>query len=216
MNADSEEDRRALPRQVGILRGAVAGLADALSMVGVPSALLTAAAEKAIVRRRDEARAILERELAAGDVDLQPKILAQVDESAAIMLRYLRAADEGTRARNLRLMARAFRRQVDEDRADAGSFQQTAASIEDLTDAELRLLGGWLAFGLDRSLFDYREFLGIPNETDESTALYVVAAGLLRNGLVVPASAFGGMAYALAPSAKRLLDDLKADEIREG
>lgn len=216
MTSETEEDRKALNRQVGVLRGVVAIAADTIALAGGPSALLTAAAEKAIAKRREEARTILEGELTAGEVDLEPKIVAQVDESAAIMLRYLRAADEGTRARNLRLMAKAFRRQVEEDRADAGSFQQTAASIEDLTAAELQLLGGWLSFGPDTSLFAYREGMGIENESDSSRELYIVAAGLLRNGLVIPGSAWGGMAYELAPTARRLLEDLEAADIREG
>lgn len=214
MTSDGEEDRKALGRQVGMFRGIATIAADAVSMVGGPGAILTAAAERAITKRRTEARDVLVDELTIGGTNLEPEIIEQVDESAAIMLRYLRAADEGTRTRNLRLLARAFRRQLDQKRANAESFQQTTASIGDLSDAELELLGGWLALGHDKSIFDYRESLGISRE--DGGDIHATAAALMRNGLVLPASAWDSMSFLLAPAALRLLVDLEAEDFKSG
>lgn len=213
---DDRLDRANIDRAENVAGRSLAIISDLIDLSGFPvpgRAMLGRYLEAAVAKRRGIARDIRVEEMRAG-VPLDAAMIAQIDESAAIILRYLRAADEGAHARNLRLLARAFRRQLGKGEADADRFHQTAASIDNLSDAELDLLGTWFAFDPEQNLNALRQQLGMEWEDADRQELYGTAASMLRNGLVIPGSAYGGMAFDLSPAARRLLRDLESADFR--
>src|SRR5687767_13911055 len=84
---------------------------DGLSLLSLPGGSLAAEALARVMRRREgNAREILRTELAAGRIDIA--IAMSEDEAAAILFRYIRAAQEGAARRNLRLLAQVIRGQL--------------------------------------------------------------------------------------------------------
>ena len=83
--------------------------ADLLPVVtGIPlGSTLAESVTRLIDGRRTKARAILIEELSQGKILIES--VAEVDELAAIFLRYIRAAEEGSARLNLRLMAMTIR-----------------------------------------------------------------------------------------------------------
>lgn len=98
-----------LPAAVGAV------VSDVLSVCGVPGAstlgmTFSAAVEGVMARRRDNAREILLGELCKGEAFVDQA--ASIDEWVAVLLRYSRAALEGTARLNLRLMAKVMAAQA--------------------------------------------------------------------------------------------------------
>ena len=189
---------------------ATALASDLAGMIGA-GALVGQAIKEAIDRRRAVARESLIIAISGGAEEFSAAAVAQIDEFAGIALRYMRAAEEGSRERNLRLLAKIVVRQVVSERANAEDFARKAAAIEGLADDELALLGQWFATDPSATLHVINETLGFTEERYSETK--TSAAAMMRLGLVEPLSAWGGMGYLLTPAARRILDELRPEEI---
>ena len=189
---------------------ALALVSDLASVVGL-GALASQAIKEAIERRRSTAREILIQAIATGQEDFEAAAIEQIDEFAGIALRYLRAVEEGARARNLKLLATTMVRQVAGGRANSNDFARKAAAVEGLDDDELQLLGEWLGTNPDATLNEINETLEYSDDRyDEARTL---AAAMMRLGLVAPLNTWGAIGYELTPSAKRILEELTAEEL---
>ncbi|HEY0833797.1 MAG TPA: type II toxin-antitoxin system VapC family toxin [Azospirillum sp.] len=127
---------------IGTLFGAL--IADAASAKGIAiaSALGATVAEavQAIGRRRmEDAREILFDELRLGDKTLEDA--AQVEEIVACLLRYGRAAQEGSARLNLRLMATVMDGLYSKSRLTANEFLYYADILSVLRREEIVIIG---------------------------------------------------------------------------
>lgn len=188
----------------------VALASDLAGMIGA-GAMVGQAIKEAIERRRAAARESLIEAIAGGDEEFNTAAVEQIDEFAGIALRYMRAAEEGIRKRNLRLLAKVIVRSVVDRGANAEVFSQKAAAIEGLTDDELQLLAEWFATDPDDNLHAISEALSYTE--DRYNEARTSAAAMMRLGLVEPISTWGGMGYSLTPAAKRILDELRPEEL---
>lgn len=124
----------------------VAALSDTLSAFGVPGAsVLSAAAKKALqaryARKAEEAREILLGEIRNGRVS---QLDLDLEESAAIMLRYARAVHEGVGRLNLRLLAAVFAGQIAHESVFADEFYRWADVLAGLRPDEVVVLARYL------------------------------------------------------------------------
>ncbi|HVJ44372.1 MAG TPA: hypothetical protein VM639_22915 [Dongiaceae bacterium] len=154
------------------------------------------ALERVMKRREEQAREVLLDELRKGRKTEYEA--ASEDEAAAILFRYLRAAQEGTARRNLRLMAQVIRKQLEACNLVASEFLYFAGLFEDLRREEILILstmwrnrsaepvgrgGAWSA--------TIRELSGTSAFPD-GEMLYAFAIGLMRHGLLRLLSGFDG------------------------
>jgi hypothetical protein len=126
-----------LPAAVGAV------VSDVLSVCGVPGAstvgvAFSAAVEAVMKRRRDNAREILLEELRKGKAFVDRA--ASIDEWVAVLLRYSRAAQEGTARLNLRLMAKVIAGQAQAGALVADEFLRYADALGSLKREEVVLL----------------------------------------------------------------------------
>ena len=89
-------------------------------------------------RRAERARDILLDELSRGEKTVS---VPEVEEAAAVLLRYGRAAQEGAARLNLRLMAKVIAGQVHQQALYADEFLRHADIIAGLRREEVTLLG---------------------------------------------------------------------------
>jgi hypothetical protein len=190
-------------------------LGDGLSLIGYPAAGTAAtgaklALERVMKRREDAAREVLRDELRRGNITAIDT--ASQDEAAAILFRYLRAAQEGTARRNLRLLAQAIRGQAERHALYADEFLRHADCLSSLTREEIKFLGIIIA--------TEREFdrVGIPEndrvakrwkviEEDARMAglisdrkdILALATGLGRNGLIILPQVLSGAVPSPSP-----------------
>ena len=98
-----------------------------------------AAAAQGLLRRRAErARDILVEEIRRGE---RPLGTSEIDEAAALLLRYSRAAHEGASCLNLRLMAKVIARQAHRGALYADEFLRHANTIASLRREEIIVFG---------------------------------------------------------------------------
>lgn len=215
MNEGNVSDKTApdFTRHKNTADRAIAIATDLAGIVGL-GGVASQAIKEAIDRRRSQARESLVEAIAEGRADFEVAAIEQIDEFAGIAIRYMRAAEEGTRARNLRLLAIIFARQVSFRKANSEDFAKKAAAVEGLTDDEMQLFGLWLATDPHATLHQVREKLGFSD--DQYLSLSTTAAAMMRLGLVEPLSAWGGMGYKLTPIAIRVLDELKPADFAGG
>lgn len=116
-----------------------AAAADMVSLVGLPGGtLLGVAIEQLFQRRAEAARQILLDELRSGDKTLND---VEIEEAAAILYRYMRAAHEGAARLNLRLMAKVIASQAHRGNLIADQFLHYANMLESLRREEILALG---------------------------------------------------------------------------
>lgn len=116
-----------------------------------------------------------------------------VDEAAAMMFRYLRAAQEGTARLNLRLMAKIMRGLAAERPIYADQFLRYAEMVAALTREEVILIATLYAKTQDlKENPEWREEALnlakgelVPRVFDSADRFYAVMAAASRTGLVV-------------------------------
>jgi hypothetical protein len=115
--------------------GAIAG--DLFPVVtGIPlGSTLVSSVHRLIDTRRRQARDILIEELSQGRAFIES--ILEVDELAAIFLKYVRAAEEGTARLNLRLMAMAIRGMTHKRTLTANRFLYYAGFLATLSREEV-------------------------------------------------------------------------------
>lgn len=174
------------------------------------------AAQKLLRRRLEQARDILLDELRQGERTLSDP---EVEDSIAILLRYGRAAQEGTARLNLRLMAKVIAGETQYRILYAHEFLRYADILAGLRREEIILLGTlhrhWHTAEM-KSLGDGRRQQAvcnrartelIPNPFKEADDFYAAAEAVTRTALVRTADAIDEHIL-IQPT--RLLDDLCA------
>ena len=97
---------------------------------------------RVIGQRLKTAHQLLLEELKSGDAVLSD--VSQIDEMAAMLFRYMRAAQEGAARRNLCLMARAIKGQAHQGNLKSDEFLYYADIISSLRREEVLTLGTML------------------------------------------------------------------------
>jgi hypothetical protein len=123
-----------LPEIIGAL------VSDAFELSGTHGGSVAGAVIGRYFRRRGEqARDILFEELRRANIsDAQA---ASEDDAIAVIVRYLRAAREGTARLNLRLLAKVIVGQVGSGRLVADEFLQYAEALASLSREEIMVIG---------------------------------------------------------------------------
>ena len=99
------------------------------------ASLLSAALGRVLGWRLEEAEDILDSELR--QVKRRLTRVGEVEEAAGMVLRYIRAAQEGTSQINLRIMAKVIRGLAARSRARASDFLRYAEAVASLTVEEI-------------------------------------------------------------------------------
>jgi hypothetical protein len=178
-------------------------LGDIFSMQSWPLGGVASEALKRILKNRvDAAREILLAEMSAGNVRFRE---SDVEESVAIVYRYLRAAQEGAARVNLRLLSQAMCGQASAGVLKADEFLYYADLFTSLRRDEVLLLGAVLRFwdaphyesNIDRSermrgttACAQREL--VPDVFADADEFSAVADGLRRTGLLATLATAGG------------------------
>lgn len=130
-----------------VVSAVAAAVGDALSAASVPGGNVAGVAISAIFAKRlTAAREVLLSELAAGEKTLNN---SEVEESAAIVYRYLKAAREGAARLNLRLLAAVFAGQVRGSTIVSDEFLYYADLLSSLRRDEIILLGTLERFAVE-------------------------------------------------------------------
>lgn len=123
-------------------RAVEAVAADVLSLCGIPGSTaglaISVALEAMMKHRQDAAREVLLTELRKGEKTLHQ--IGEVDELAAMLFRYSRAAQEGAARLNLRLMAKVIAGQAQAGALVADEFLAWADVLASLRREEVILL----------------------------------------------------------------------------
>lgn len=206
-----------MQEQLPALLSAVVG--DAFSAGGWLMGSLTgtglAVAVQQVQRRRAErARDILLDELSRGEKTLS---VPEVEETAAVLLRYGRAAQEGAACLNLRLMAKVIAGQVYQQALYADEFLRHAGLIADLRREEVILLGAlqrhWIADAV-RALANDHDRMNevnrlmiaelIPVPFIDIAELAATEDAVVRTGFLSGTATFGGTIYRPTRAFERL------------
>ncbi|MFO1024646.1 MAG: hypothetical protein U1E70_05625 [Acetobacteraceae bacterium] len=185
-------------------------------------AMVGAALTKLMHNRLEAARAIFLEELRAGEVSLPP---SQIDEGVAILCRYLRAAQEGTARRNLRLMAKVIAGQARLGNLWADEFLHDADMIASLRREEIILLATVHQIWASDWLKDKEEGEKVgaafarastqlsPSLFRDAEEMEATAASLTRTGLLVSVSLWGPIGYRPTPKLERLVSLAPLSEV---
>ena len=159
--------------------------------------------------RRRKARDILIEELSQGQALIES--VAEVDELAAIFLKYIRAAEEGTARLNLRLMAMTIRGMTHKRTLTANRFLYYAGFLATLTREEVTAIATLhknMRWSLEATLPEEetrgqarvrtREEL-VPAFFPTERHLNSTLQAATRTGLVVGASGWGKLVYETTP-----------------
>ncbi|MBI4968057.1 MAG: hypothetical protein HZC25_08045 [Rhodospirillales bacterium] len=208
-----------LPAATGNIAGAVAADFFSVLLPGVPGAstageITTGVINGFLGRRLEKAREILIEEVRLGHRSLVEA--GHEDEALSIIERYLRAAREGAARLNLRLMARIVAGQAERGNLVADEFLYYADLLASLRQEEVIVLATlyryWTSTDVQAMPDDERKNATNQRTRDElvpaalsSKELLLATLGAVsRTGLVISASAWGGIVYFPSP----LMDDL--------
>ncbi|WP_296987924.1 hypothetical protein [Thalassospira sp. UBA1131] len=197
-----------------------AAVSDLASLVdvGFEASIGTGAAsmmQKIMQKRLAGARDILLEEIREGKVHISEAV--EGDEIVAVAYRFARSAMEGAARVNLRLMAKALKKQLQEPNLLASKFQHHAAIIASLRREEIILLcglyeiehtaeysskkddqrPGW-ALGKLRDRF-------IPSLFANDKALMATLIALTRTGFVIPETAWDTFVYSTSPNLSEVI-----------
>jgi len=156
-------------------------VADIMGAFMIPGgSTMSAAIQHVFKKRLDTAREILLQEIKDGSKDMGDA--AELEEVAAIIYRYGRAAQEGAASANLRLLAKVIAGQMQVSSLNANDFLYYADILSSLKAQEIQLLGIMMREGKTTS-YSAREVLK-KHFTYEET-IEEIFQSLLRTGLVV-------------------------------
>jgi hypothetical protein len=115
-----------------------------------------------------------------------------------MMMRFAKAAEEGTARQNLKLLAQVIFGLKRNRTFEFDKFQACANVLETLTRDEILFLGHFLARGPLSGTFD-------------NLQAEALAAGLTRTGMLLPFSTLGSTNYAPAPRQFEICDLAQID-----
>ena len=121
-----------------------------------------------------------------------------VHDFAQMVLRLYDAVSKGTARRNLRLMSQVIVGLKRHRLFEFNNFQRWATRAETLTRDEILLLGTAYRLkkkGVQEEVWAALKEALVPEPFKTNADLEAVCAALARTGLVLPASAWGGMVY---------------------
>jgi hypothetical protein len=214
-----------LPSLLGAVAGDVASIHQ-IAAANVTGWIGSEALDRLLKRRRESAQSIMVAELRSGAAKLRE---CDLEDSAAVLYRYLRAAEEGAARLNLRLLAAVFAGQVRDRAIAADDFLYFADILASLRRDEIVLLGTMLRTSADHPFNSEDSFLAkmaankaarnqlVPSVFSDNEHFNAVANSLQRTGLVLatPVGAnFAGVGVQYKPTA--LLERLNAFAEIEG
>lgn len=154
--------------------------ADILGVFMIPGgSTLSTAIQNVFKKRLNTARIILAEEISNGNKDMSDA--AELDEMAAIIYRYGRAAQEGAAQANLRLLAQVIAGKKSSKSLTADTFLYYADIISSLNPKEIKLLG-IMVREKATTAYSASEALAKHFTEQESEEIF---QSLLRTGLVV-------------------------------
>ena len=178
-------------------------------VTGIPlGSTLVESVHRLIDGRRREARDILIEELSQGRALIES--IAEVDELAAIFLKYIRAAEEGTARLNLRLMAMTIRGMTHKRTLTASRFLYYAGLMATLSREEIIAIATlYRNETLEPNRMSDKEARGrarvrtneelVPAFFPTERHLNSTLQAATRTGLVVALSGWGALVYETTP-----------------
>jgi hypothetical protein len=193
----------------------IAVAADLLSCLGVPGGTtLSLAVQRVIQKRNQAAREIFGEQVKMGDRTLLD--VGEIDEVAAIIFRYMRAAQEGSARLNLRLMAMTVMGIIARPPIYASTFLRYAEILATLTRDEVVAIAALYRNERDQnqnasSEKDARANARVctrqqlvPSYFSTERHLECVLQAATRTGLVIGRSGHGALVYETSPLADEL------------
>ena len=208
-----------LPALLGAITGDIAS-AQHLAAANVIGCIGSDLLDRLLKTRRERAQAIMVDELRARAARLRE---SDLEDSAAVLYRYLRAAEEGAARLNLRILAAVFAGQVRDRAIAADDFLYFADMLASLRRDEIVMLGTLLRTSADHPSNSESDFSVkmaanraarsqlVPSVFSDNEHFNAVANSLQRTGLVLatPVGAnFAGVGVQYKPTA--LLERLNA------
>jgi hypothetical protein len=193
----------------------IAVAADLLACLGVPGgSTLSLAVQRVIQRRSQAAKEIFVEQLKMGN--RAPLDVGEIDEVAAMIFRYMRAAQEGSARLNLRLMAMTINGITEQPPVYASRFLRYAEILSTLTRDEVVAIATLYRNerNQDQSSVSEddarasarvrtREEL-VPSYFSTERHLEYVLQAATRTGLVVAQTGWGALVYETTPLADEL------------
>lgn len=182
---------------------------EVITLFAPGGGLLAKAVDTHLARKSQEAVEIAIEELAKGNVDFDE---ADAEPFVAILLRYSKAASEGAARRNLRLLMQIVVGLKRNKALDGDAFRRWAGILEHMTRDELMLIGQAIIIqrrkqegvqGIDENFW---QLLKDAMEAGRYSVAEVpaLAASVGRYGVLIPVSAYGGIAYRPSPWLEEL------------
>lgn len=182
---------------------------EVISMFTPGGGLLAKAVDQHLARKTQEAVEIAIEELAKGNVDFDE---ADAEPFVAILLRYSKAASEGAARRNLRVLMQVVVGLKRNKALSGDAFRRWAGILEHMTRDELMLVGQAIILqrkkqeGVHSIDDNFWQLLQEAMQAGRYSAgeLPALAASVSRYGIIVPVSAYGGIAYRPSPWLEEL------------
>jgi hypothetical protein len=183
---------------------------DVLSTLQIPgSGIFGKFGDKYLERKQKEAAEILIEEVAKGSPEPINFAESDVNPLIEIIYRFSKAAADGAARENLRLLAQVIVGLKRNKALQPDKFRKWANTLEQLTRDELMVIGKAIAikreFDTGSLQFnvpgDFWKNLRSALETSgyQPGEIEPLCASLSRTGLLLPASAYGGMIYMPTP-----------------
>lgn len=197
-------------------------ITDVLSWIGMPGASLVEGIKKVMKSRLELARETLIEELRQGTAFVGQA--ASIDEWVAILLRYYRAAQEGTARLNLRLMAKVISGQAQAKSLIADEFLAWADVLASLRREEVVFVAALHAAKAEsansedlKSLWLLVSHRLIPGFFADEDQMRSVGYSAMRTGLVIIPPDFFGLGYFTTSPQMAQLENLASfqDALRE-
>ena len=189
-------------------------LSDALTLLGIPTNTAIEVFRRHLKAKIDEARDILLEELRSGNVDSLH--VASEDEAISIVYRYALAARDGAARRNLRLLGKTIVSLAVRDRLYSDEFNKFADILAHLTRDQILVLGRLYALFREEeqtsqdnpqvkaNVWKRLQDELVPSQFPTADHITVICSQATGSGLMIAASAYGGLAYRLSP----LMDEI--------
>lgn len=195
---------------------AVATAADLLACLGVPGgSTLSLAVQRVMQRRSQAAKEIFVEQLRIGRQAILD--VGEIDEVAAMIFRYMRAAQEGSARLNLRLMAMTIKGIAQQPPIYASRFLRYAEILSTLTRDEVIAIATLYRNERNQDQSSASEDDAranarvrtrdelVPSYFSTERHLEYVLQAATRTGLVIAQSGWGSLVYETSPLTDELL-----------
>ena len=190
-------------REMVPLGSAIVG--DVLSVFQVPGGgFFGKLGDKWLERKQKEAAEILIEEMKKGSSEPIDFAASDVDPLIEIIYRFSKAAADGAARENLRLLAQVIAGLKRNKALQSDKFRKWAGILEQLTRDELIVIGKAIATKRELATATSNNFwqllkAALAESGYQAAEVEPLCASLSRTGLLLPASAWGGMVYLPTP-----------------